>query len=139
MPAFVLDASVALAWCFPADPAEDTPYSRKILRLLESNEAVVPEIWAFEIANVLFVAFAKRARITEPQIHEYLETLKALPIRVESQDLWENVGLQRQARVWDLPAYDAAYLALALRANLPLATADEDLRKAALGLNVQVL
>lgn len=41
---FVLDASVALSWCFPNDPAEDTPYSRQILTLLESRDAVVPEI-----------------------------------------------------------------------------------------------
>lgn len=139
MAAFVLDASVALSWCFPADPAENTPYSRRILTLLESSDAVVPEVWAFEIANVLFVSFAKRGRITELQIREYLERLKALPIRVEPQDLWENVGLQLQAREWGLAAYDAAYLALALRRNLPLATSDEDLRDAALRLGVQVL
>ena len=130
---------MALSWCFPADPAEDTAYSRKILTLLESGNAVVPEIWAFEIANVLFVAFAKRRRITVPQIREYLERLKALPIQGEPRNLWENVGLQRQACEWTLPAYDVAYLALALRKGLPLATTDEELRKAALGQGVRVL
>ncbi len=89
MAAFVLDASVALSWCFPADPSEDTPYSGRILSLLQSSDAVVPEVWAFEIANVLFVSFAKRGRITEPQIREYLERLRALPIRVESQSCWQ--------------------------------------------------
>lgn len=55
MVAFVLDASVAISWCFPGDPTEDTPYSRRILQELVSNDAVVPEIWAFEIANsILF-------------------------------------------------------------------------------------
>jgi len=51
MAAFVLDASVAISWRFPGDPIEDTPYSKRILEELASNDAVVPEIWAFEIAN----------------------------------------------------------------------------------------
>ena len=60
MPAFVLDASVAISWCFPGDPTEDTPYSRRILSMLEHGDAVVPEIWAYEIANAIFVSFNKR-------------------------------------------------------------------------------
>ena len=44
MAAFVLDASVAIAWCFPDDPTEDTPYSRRILQELASSDAIVPEI-----------------------------------------------------------------------------------------------
>ena len=51
MAAFILDASVAISWCFPGDPTEDTPYSRRILKELVANDAIVPEIWAFEIAN----------------------------------------------------------------------------------------
>lgn len=45
MEAFVLDASVAISWCFPNDPTENTPYSRSILRQIEEADAVVPEIW----------------------------------------------------------------------------------------------
>jgi hypothetical protein len=77
MPAFVLDASIAVSWCFPGDPAEDTPHSRYILALLATYDAIVPEIWAFEIANSIFVSLAKRKRITEKQLEEYLERLKA--------------------------------------------------------------
>ena len=51
MTAFVLDASVAVSWCFPGDPEEDTRYSRHILTLLATHDAVVAEIWAFEITN----------------------------------------------------------------------------------------
>ena len=138
MPALVLDASVAISWCFPGDPTEDTPYSRKILSSLATLDAVVPEVWAFEIANTLFVSCAKRKRIDEAQIAEYLDLLKSLPIRVEPAGLWQNVGLESLAREWDLSAYDAAYLALARRQRLPLATADERLRKAALSLGVEV-
>jgi hypothetical protein len=98
MAAFILDASVAISWCFPGDPTEDTPYSRTILKELAANDALVPEVWPFEIANAIFVSFAKRKRITERQIQEYLTLLKALPVRVERQDLWESVGLESLAR-----------------------------------------
>jgi len=139
MAAFVLDASVAISWCFPGDPAEDTPYSRRVLSELAVNDAIVPEIWAFEIANSIFVAYSKRKRITEQQIHEYLELLKALPIRVEAQSLWANVDLESVARRQNLAAYDAAYLDLALRANLVLATSDDLLRQAAIAVGIEVL
>src|SRR5580698_4092394 len=102
MAAFVLDASVAISWCFPGDPTEDTPYSRRILNELAVNDAIVPGIWAFEIANSIFVSNSKRKRITELQIKEYLDLLKALPIRVEPQNLWATVDLQSLARRRDL-------------------------------------
>jgi predicted nucleic acid-binding protein len=98
----------------------------------------VPEIWAFEIANAIFVSHTKRKRITEQQIQEYLSLLKTLPIRVEPQDLWLNVGLELLARRRDVSAYDAAYLNLAARTGLPLATADGPLKKAALAERIAV-
>lgn len=139
MAEFVLDASVAFSWCFPGDPAEDTPYSRRILSKLATDDALVPEIWAFEIANIIFVAFNRRKRISQKQIDEYLMRLKALPIRVEFNDVWANIALESQARKWNLPAYDAAYLDLALRRKIPLATADDDLKKAAQAEGIRVL
>jgi predicted nucleic acid-binding protein len=104
MEEFVLDASVAISWCFPGDPAEDTPYSRGILQELVVRDAVVPEIWAFEVANNIFVSHNKRKRINERQAAEYLSLLKSLPIRVESQPLWTNVELETMARHWDIAA-----------------------------------
>jgi hypothetical protein len=57
MAAFILDASVAISWCLPGDPTENTTYSPAILKRLATDDAVVPEIWAFEIANsILFPA-----------------------------------------------------------------------------------
>jgi predicted nucleic acid-binding protein len=139
MAEFVLDASVAFSWCFPGDPTEDTPYSRRILSMLAVDDAIVPEIWAFEIANIIFVAFNRRKRINQKQIDEYLIRLKALPIRVDPTGVWANIALESQARKWNLPAYDAAYLDLALRKKLPLATADDDLRMAAQAEGIRVL
>ncbi len=139
MAEFVLDASVAFSWCFPGDPTEDTPYSRRILSKLATDDALVPEIWAFEIANIIFIAFNRRKRISQKQIDEYLIRLKALPIRVEFNDVWANIALESQARKWNLPAYDAAHPDLALRRKIPLATADDDLKKAAQAEGIRVL
>jgi predicted nucleic acid-binding protein len=136
---FVLDASVAFSWCFPGDPTENTPYSRAILNHLERADAVVPEIWPFEIANSIFVAFAKRKRITEEQIHEYLDSLTSLPIRVEHRDIWISVSLESVARKCDLAAYDASYLDLAMRQDLPLATSDGPLKRAAAACGVKLV
>jgi len=139
MEAFVLDASVAISRCFPGDPTENTPYSQSILKRLAVDDALVPEIWAFEIANSVFVSYSKRKRITEQQIREYLDLLKALPIRVEAQALWKNVDLESLARRRDLAAYDVAYLRLAKSINLPLATSDGPLKEAAMAEGVALI
>jgi hypothetical protein len=89
---------------FPGDPSEDTPYSRGILKELIVRDAIVPEIWAFEITNNIFVSHRKRNRINEQQIVECLSLLKALPIRIEAQPLWTNIELESSARRWDLAA-----------------------------------
>jgi len=102
MTEFVLDASVAISWCFPGDPVEDTQYSRSVLNELISIDAIVPEIWAFEIANNIFVSHNRRRRINEKQVAEYIRLLKALPINVDSQPLWSNMELESFARRWDI-------------------------------------
>src|SRR5271165_4603312 len=93
MEAFILDASVAISWCFPHDPTEATAYSGSVLDLLENAVAVVPEIWAYEIANNMFVSFAIRKRISEVQVKEYMELLGSLPIRLERTELNDIIGL----------------------------------------------
>ena len=139
MAEFVLDSSVAISWCFAGDPSEDTPYSRGVLRELTTQTAVVPEIWAFEIANNIFVSHNRRKRINSVQVAEYLNLLKALPIRVEAQPLWTNVDLECYARGLDIAAYDAAYLVLAKRKNLSLATSDEMLKAKASAEGIEIL
>jgi predicted nucleic acid-binding protein len=131
MAAFVLDASVAISWCFPGDRTENTPYSRAILEYIAEADAVVPEIWPFEIANGIFVAYSKRKRITEADIFEYIRLLESLPIRVQRGHWLRNIALESLARKHDLAAYDVAYLDLAIRENLPLATSDQELARAA--------
>jgi len=138
MDGFILDASIAISWCFPNDPTEYTPYNRAILQHIEQVDAIVPEIWAFEIANGIFVAYSKRKRINEADIHEYVHLLESLPIRVVRGEWLKNIALESLARKHDLAAYDVAYLDLAFREKLPLATSDEALKKAALAEGVTV-
>lgn len=95
--------------------------------------------WGYEIANALYVSCSRRSRINERQIQEFLERLKALPIRMERQELWETVALESLAREWSVATYDAAYLALSLRMNLPLASSDQELRKTALSAGIELL
>jgi predicted nucleic acid-binding protein len=139
MTAFVLDASVAISWCFPNDPTENTRYSRAILEQTAEADAVVPEIWPFEIANGIFVAYSKRKRITEADISEYIRLLGSLPIRVARGEWLRNIALESLARKHNLAAYDAAYLDLALREHLPLATADHALINAAAAEGVALI
>jgi predicted nucleic acid-binding protein len=139
MAGFVLDASVAISWCFPTDATENTSYSRAILEQIEEADAVVPEIWPFEIANGIFVAHSKRKRITEADIHEYIQLLASMPIRVLRGDWLRNIALESLARKHNLAAYDVAYLDLALREKLPLATSDQALIKAALAEGVALI
>src|SRR5579862_1674771 len=116
---FVLDASVTLSWCF-ADEASQ--YSRDILSALRTTYAVVPALWPFEIANSLAIA-ARQGRIPGDGIAEFLESLRELPIQVERREsLWICQEVVRLSHSHGLSAYDAAYLELAKREGLALAT-----------------
>ena len=125
----VLDASVAVAWCFED---EQTPYTEWLLSALTSGtEALVPALWPFEVANALLAA-ERRKRITVAQASHFLSRLADLGISIDSLDpsrVFEQVI--SQAREWNLTVYDAAYLELALREGLPLATLDNHLKGAA--------
>jgi predicted nucleic acid-binding protein len=125
---FVLDASLAMSWCF-AD--ESTPYSRTVLPALTDTWAEVPALWLTEVANALAVN-ERRGRISPALSDEFLETLAALDIRVEQPvPPIDGKSLLPLVRRYHLTAYDAAYLELAQRKNLPLATLDKDLIAAA--------
>jgi predicted nucleic acid-binding protein len=125
---FVLDASVALAWCFED---EGGAYALDVLESLRSTEAVVPTVWPLEVTNGLVVA-ERRGRINAPAAVRALSLLRALPVVVEPSErrrVFE--GGFRLARTHGLSTYDAAYLELALTRGLPLATLDGPLADAA--------
>lgn len=130
---FVLDASATMAWCFED---ETTLASERILRELFVHEAVVPSLWPFEVANALNIALRSK-RITPADGAQFLALLSSFPIETELL-AWHKLipsllGLARQHRI---SGYDAAYLELALRQALPLATLDLNLKKVAAGLGV---
>jgi predicted nucleic acid-binding protein len=130
---FVLDASVTMAWCFND---EVTPYTETVLDRLQSASAAVPAIWPLEVVNVLLVG-ERRQRLTQAQTARFLELLQALPITVH-HDLKLD-SLLALGRHHGLSAYDAAYLELAARLGLPLATQDEKLRAAATTVGVSLV
>lgn len=125
----VLDASVTLAWCFPE---EGTPYTQQMLDLLANGaEALTPAIWPFEVANALLVGERNKRR-TMAQVTAFLQRLATLPIKVDEPRVDRAFGqILTVARQEQLTEYDAAYLELALREALPLATLDQRLRQAA--------
>lgn len=132
----MVDASVTLSWCFAN---EATPYSRSVLDALGTTYAIVPALWPFEVANALALA-ERRKRISQEGIAAFLRTLRRLPIQIESREaLWLWQAVLPLARQYRLTAYDAAYLDLAKRERLSLATLDHGLRQAARALGIALL
>jgi predicted nucleic acid-binding protein len=123
--AFVLDASVTACWAF-AD--EDHPAAERAFLSLQAGEAVVPALWWFEVRNVLIVN-ERRGRIHERETEAFLRALAQLRIRIDREP--EQAEVLRMARERGLSVYDAAYLELASRERLTLATLDRKLEDAA--------
>jgi predicted nucleic acid-binding protein len=133
---FVLDASMTLSWAFEA---ESTPFTVAVLRSLETVQALAPALWAFEVASVLSVA-ERRGRMNAAAQTAFLERLRSLPIAIEHRPAaWLAQQILPLARTHRIGAYDAAYLELAIRERLPLATLDGDLRRAASAAGVALV
>jgi len=133
---FVVDTSVIVSWCL-RDEKDD--YSNRILDQISASEAVIPSLARFEIANVLLVA-ERRNRLTEADTNRFIRLLASLPIRVDQEPY--DLGLEKIlaiGRQHQLSAYDAAYLELAMREGLSLATRDRNLRDAALKCGIHLL
>jgi predicted nucleic acid-binding protein len=124
----VIDCSLTMAWYFKD---EATPYTNAVRAAMAAERAVVPAIWALEVANVLLTG-ERRKRSTQAKAVKWLRFLAALPITIDTDTPFRAfdpaLGL---ARLYKLTAYDAAYLELAMRLGLPLATLDGDLENAA--------
>lgn len=130
MSRFVLDCSVAMAWCFEDEP-DAQAYANSVLGALETDSAVAPSIWPLEIANVLAVA-ERKDRLREAESARFLELLHLLPIEIDPHTHARATGpILALARRRGLSSYDAAYLDLAMREGLPLASLDKALVAAA--------
>jgi len=130
----VIDTSLTMAWCFEDEATSD---SDVLLDRLLEDEAIVPPLWQFEVTNVLLVA-ERQSRITEAQGARFLELLTQLPIRIDAS-LTDPAALLAAGRRHGLSAYDAAYLVLAERLGVPLATLDGRLGAAGRNAGVDVL
>ena len=128
---FVLDNSVTMRWFFGDGKPQELAYAGKVLDAMKDDSALVPAIWGLEVANVIARAEAK-GLVTEARSGAFLEMLEDLEIEVDEATATHALSATLQlARRYQLSAYDAAYLELALRRGIPLATLDENLQKAA--------
>lgn len=132
----VLDCSATAAWIFDE---ETTDAIRTLFDKVADEGAVVPALWRLEIANTLTIAL-RRGRIDAELRHAALADLALLDVTVDRHTeghAWgETLHLADRFR---LTLYDAAYLELAVRRNLPLATLDHELRDAARTVGLDLL
>ena len=129
---FVLDNSVVMRWLLNGGSEERLAYAAKVLDLLsqDTGEALVPGVWSLEVANVLVKAQAK-GLVSEARASAFVGLLSEMTITVDGSTAARALGDTLQlARRFRLSSYDAAYLELALREGLPLATLDADLQGA---------
>jgi predicted nucleic acid-binding protein len=133
--AVVIDSSIALSWCFEdeASPETDSLFER-----VRDEGAIVPGLWHLELSNVLLQA-EKRGRISAGDVATRLGLIAELPISTDQETTiraWREI--LTLARAESLTTYDATYLELAVRRGLLLLTKDNELRRAATRLGVEV-
>jgi predicted nucleic acid-binding protein len=131
----VLDNSVVMAWSF-AD--ETSAYADAVLDGLAANRAIVPALWPLEVANALLMG-ERRKRSTEAETIRWIGILGRLSLVIDDETnsrAWSDT--LALARGHKLSAYDAAYLELAIRLRLPLATLDAPLKAAAAEIGVSL-
>ena len=127
MSQWIVDASLTLGWYLKDE--DDRTYNLDVLAGLKTNGALVPFLWTYEVANGLVMAH-RRKRLAESDIATILQSLKALPITVDAPDADKVMQLPVLALKHQLTAYDTAYIELALRLKLPIATKDAAMKRA---------
>jgi predicted nucleic acid-binding protein len=132
---FVIDSSIGFSWIYPAQASRST---ESLLQQLDAGaNVVVPELWFLEIANGLLV-LQRRKKLSAGERKEALNTLVALNLIVDDESGKRAFdSISELAEKHSLTVYDAAYLELAIRRNLPLASRDESLLRAARSAGVR--
>lgn len=129
MPGFVLDASVTLAWALAGEVRAEE--ASTLVHRVADEAAIVPALWRLEVGNGLLMA-GRRGRVRTERVNAVWRELSELPIEIDAETnarAWN--GTAALARRHGLTLYDAAYLELAARRSLPLATFDSQLARAA--------
>ena len=131
MSQFVLDNSVAMRWILVSPQQTLQDYAEAVLQSLSEADAIVPNLWHLEASNVLVVA-ERKSDLEVSEVEGFIAQLEALPISVDSQTASQSLqSILALARAYNLTSYDAAYLELAIRKSLPLASLDKALIRAA--------
>ena len=132
----VIDSSITLAWFFED---ERTAAADDVLRQVTESGAVAPSLWKLEVANAL-QASIRRKRIDAAFRDASIADLRSLDVAIDAEtDRQAWTATLQLAERWGLTLYDAAYLELAQRLGLPLATLDQELRAAGRGLGLTLL
>jgi predicted nucleic acid-binding protein len=133
---FVIDASIAIAW---VHPAQATPETDAMLdRIAAGDSLVVPALWPLEVANALTV-LSRRRKLTPGELRMSIEIIRELPVVIDHEAAtFAFTRLVDLASEHDLTIYDAAYLELAARRQLPLASNDARMNRAATRAGVQL-
>jgi predicted nucleic acid-binding protein len=132
----VVDASISISWCFQD---ETSSRSERLLDGVLSDGAIVPVIWPLEVINA-FVSAEAAKRIVVDERNTQLAFLMNLPISIDGPPgIDESREIAMLARAYNLTAYDSAYLRLAQRMGLPLATDDKALVRVARTVGVALL
>ncbi len=133
---FVMDNSIVMSWCFQD---ELSPFADAVLTSLMGATAIVPGIWPLEVINVLLVA-ERQKRLREIDSVRFISLLSQLPIVVDRT--WPEKMMKELlalGRASPLSSYDAAYLELAMRQGLPIATLNSKLLEAAKHVDIPIL
>lgn len=136
MASFVFDSSIALQWFL--EDEDDRANSLAILATItEDHRPVVPYLWCYEIANTILVQ-VRRQQIEFHKAIEYLNIIDDMGIDIDPPHSSAILRLANLAHTHNLTSYDTAFLELAMRLRLPLATNDKALKKAAAAVNVAI-
>ena len=136
MALLVLDCSVTVSWFFEDEFSSYSERVRKALTL-EGASGVTPGIWSAEVTNVLYQA-ERRKRIVPDKVTRALSVLARMPVESDLLPVGSMNHVLRLCREHALTAYDALYLELALRRDIPLATEDKHLATSALAAGAKV-
>lgn len=134
---WVLDCSLALAWALPDETSKRA--DQFLAGVSRKNVLWVPALWWYEVSNALMMA-QRRQRLSEADRMRSVELYGMLPIQTDAH-LSPDTMLHLHVLAWehDLSAYDAAYLELARRRGLGLATLDRRLATAARRVGIKVI
>ena len=131
---FILDCSVYMSWCLNEGTIKA---SSKILNSITKYGIMAPGLWVYEVTNTLAVSVRKN-KLTVSDVHGLMNDIQLLPIEFDKPTTENMSNIFHIANEYKLSAYDAAYIELALRANIPIASFDKEIVKVSGQLGIKI-